>query len=122
MKEIKFPEDIKIAYRSFKINDLTDRVGYDGEGEEIYGNMDEDKLEINIYKHRSQKIEEKMNSFLHECLHSGTHTYGLVGYLGGEECEEKAVNTFANIMTELLLRNPQLVEYIVKCSKNYNEE
>jgi len=103
-KEYILPTVIKLGYQDIKITeeDLVDAQGcYQAEQSKIRIKEDMDK-------------REQMNTLLHELLHAIVYVYGLKKDFKTDEEEEKIVNLLANGLTEVLVRNKDLVMFIEK--------
>lgn len=97
------PKSIRIGYQDIKILEV-DAID-DTQGS--YNNTDH---EIKIRS--GMKANERINTVIHECLHAIVYTYGLKKGFKGDDEEENLVNTLANGLTEVFVRNKELVEFI----------
>lgn len=98
------PNPIKIGYQDINVSeeDLVDAQGcYQAE---------QSKIRIK----EGMEGRELLNTILHEILHAIVYSYGLKKDFKSDEEEEKIVNAFGNGLTEALVRNKDLVEFIRK--------
>lgn len=97
------PTVIHVGYQHIKVTeeDLLDQA---------QGCYIADKSEIRILE--GIEGRELLNTILHECLHAIAYTYGLKKDFKDDEEEEKIVNVFGNGLTEILIRNPDLIKMI----------
>lgn len=103
VKHTFLPKTIKLGYQDIKLSEFE---FMDGE----QGCYRAEPAEIKI-KHGAEG-REKLNTVLHELLHACVYCYGLKKDFKDDEEEEKIVNALANGLTELLVRNPELVAFI----------
>ena len=104
-KEWIIPTRIKVGYQDIKVieSDLIDGA---------QGCYRADEPEIRV-KEGMSKVET-LNTILHEILHSIVYVYGLKEEFKDNDKEEKLVNALGNGLTEVLLRNPDVVRFIGK--------
>lgn len=114
MKEAKaaamneIPKMLRIGYQDVSVTEtsfeedtaLTDSDGY-------YLSA---KAAIAIKKTISPR--EKINTVLHECLHAIFHNYGMREVITDKDREEFIVNTLGNGLTQVLVSNPALLDWI----------
>jgi len=103
-KEYILPATIKIGYQDIKVSeeDLVDSQGcYQAELSKI-------RIKEGL------DGREQLNTVLHEILHAIVYTYGLKKDFKTDEEEEKIVNALGNGLTEVLVRNKELVAFIGK--------
>lgn len=103
-KEYILPSVIKLGYQDIKIieDDLV----------EAQGCYQPDQSKIRIKD--GLEGREQLNTILHEVLHAIIYTYGLKKDFKTDEEEEKIVNALGNGLTEALVRNRGLAEFIGK--------
>lgn len=103
-QEYILPKIIYLGYQDIKIvqEDLVDAQGcYQAE---------QSKIRIK----EGMEGREQLNTVLHEILHAIVYAYGLKKEFKTDEDEEKIVNALGNGLTEVLVRNKELVEFIGK--------
>lgn len=110
MKNQKFeeyilPSVIKLGYQDIKVTEV-DSI------DNTQGSYNNDSHEIKIKSGMDNR--EKLNTMLHEILHGIVYTYGLKSEFKDDDTEEKIVNALGNGLTEVLVRNKELVEFIGK--------
>lgn len=92
---------VRIGYKTIDIkfieNPMADCVGMYKRGEG------------KIFIDQSLSPDEKLNTIIHELLHAVYHLYGLPA---DDDTEERYVNTLANGITEVILRNPKLLQHL----------
>ncbi len=96
------PKVIHLGYQDIKVSeyDLVDAQGcYQAE---------QSKIRIK----EGMEPKEKLNTLLHEIFHGIVYSYGLKKDFKDDEEEEKIVNALGNGLTEVLVRNKELVEFI----------
>lgn len=104
VKYVFVPNLIKLGYQDIKIvqEDLVDAQGcYQAE---------QSKIRIK----EGLEGREQLNTVLHEILHAIVYAYGLKKDFKTDEEEEKIVNALGNGLTEVLVRNKELVTFIEK--------
>ena len=97
------PKIIKLGYQDIKVSEFE---FMDGE----QGCYRADPPEIRVKQ--GEQGRELLNTLLHECIHAVIYTYGLKKDFKDDEEEEKIVNALGNGLTEILVRNPELVKFI----------
>ena len=97
------PSVIKIGYQDIEISEFEFL-----DGEQGCYHAEEAKIRIK----EGMEGRELLNTLLHEILHSIVYSYGLKKEFKTDEEEEKIVNAFANGLTELLVRNPGVLDFI----------
>lgn len=102
---IAYPKVIKLGYQDIKIIEI-DFV------DDTQGVYRADQSEIRIREGMDKR--EKLNTVLHELFHAIVYSYGIKRDFKDDEQEEKLVNVFGNGFTEVLIRNPDLMEFIKK--------
>lgn len=108
MSKSKTPTTLKIGYQDVSVIEtcfekdtaMTDSDGY----------YSSSKASISIKEHSTPR--EKINTLLHESLHAIFHNYGMREVITDKDREEYIVNTIGNGITQLLVSNPDLVEWI----------
>ena len=116
---VKLPAYIDTGFKRWKVADKRDSEGVmKGDGGVVYGVTDKDTSEIFIYEGPD---DEELNTVIHECCHAALYSYGHNGFLKQKD-EEKFVTLFGNVMTELLLKNPALLQYINKKVKEIRKD
>lgn len=96
---MKIPAWLWIGYRKFQVltrNNLPN----------VYGSMNSSKRLIQI--EAGQNADDEVNTLLHEVLHVMVEDSTLVS----ESYEEQIVTVLANDLTELFIRNPDLLLWI----------
>lgn len=97
------PKVIKIGYQDIKVSEVAAI-------DDTQGSYNNESHEIKIKSEMGSR--EKLNTLLHEMLHACVYAYGIKSeFLDGDK-EEKVVNALGNALTEVLLRNKDLVEFI----------
>lgn len=112
---IKLPTELVIGYTKFKIEDIRDTTN--PRDDCAYGTTDKDAQVIQLYQNNTAEAEKPLadlNTVIHECFHAAHDIYG-TGL--SSDHEEKMVNLHANIMTEILVRNPDIVRFIQESLK-----
>lgn len=104
-KEHILPSIIKIGYQDIRVSEVDFIDGAQG----VYIS---DNSEIRIKEGMSES--ESLNTILHECLHAIVYVYGIKNDFEDNDEEEKIVNALGNGLTEIFLRNPNLIKFIVK--------
>ena|ERR1700733_4588450 len=104
-QEYILPAVIKLGYQDIAVSEFSFL-----DGEQGAYSADAAKIRIN----EGMEGRELLNTLLHECLHAIVYTYGLKKDFKDDDEEEKLVNAFGNGLTELLVRNPEVVEFIRK--------
>lgn len=105
--EHTLPASLKVGYQDIKITEV-DLI--DGQGVYIA-----DRSEIRIREGMEKR--EQLNTLLHESLHALCYSYGLKNEFKDDDHEERVVNALGNGLTEILVRNPQLVKCIIANAK-----
>jgi len=98
------PSIIKLGYQDIKVSeaDLDDAQGcYKAE-----------QAEIRIKQ--GMEPREKLNTLLHEIIHACVYTYGLKDEFKDHDHEEKVVNALGNGLTDVFVRNKELIEFVRK--------
>ena len=104
-KEYILPTVIKLGYQDITVTEV-DAI------DNTQGSYNNESHEIKIKS--GQGDREKLNTLLHEILHACIYSYGLKCEFKDDEQEEKIVNALGNGLTEALVRNKALVEFIGK--------
>ena len=94
---------IQIGYKTYKIDYIDNPMG------DNHGICHKDDGKIFIDK--DQPPEDLLNTTIHEILHAIFHCYGSDA---DDEEEEKNVTFLANGITEVILRNPELLKKLGK--------
>lgn len=104
--EYILPTLIRIGYQDIKVSEV-DLI------DDAQGLYRADSSEIRIKQ--GMEGRELLNTLLHECLHGIFYCYGLKEILEHDDKrEEQIVNAVGNGLTEILIRNPDLVKFINK--------
>ena len=108
------PKEVRLGYRKYRFEDL--RKFHESRDDCAFGLTDKTTGVVQIYCPKSKKYPdlEDLNTVIHELLHCAHDAYGTA--LETDE-EEKQVNQHANMITELLCRNPEVVKFINDCLK-----
>jgi hypothetical protein len=97
------PAVIKLGYQDITIIQV-DSI------DNTQGSYTNDTHEIKI---KSGMVgREQLNTLLHELLHACVYAYGIKSEFGDDDKEEKVVNALGNGLTEVLVRNKELVAFI----------
>ena len=104
-KEYILPTIIKLGYQDITVTEV-DSI------DNTQGSYDNDSHEIKIKSGIGNR--EQLNTLLHEILHAIVYGYGLKCEFKDDEHEEKVVNALGNGLTEVLVRNKELVAFIGK--------
>lgn len=102
VKHTFLPAMVQIGYQDIKISE-EDLV-------EAQGCYQAEQSKIRIKE--GMEAREKLNTLLHEILHAAIYTYGLKKDFKDDEDEERLVNALGNGLTEVLVRNKELLEFI----------
>lgn len=105
VKYAPLPSIIHIGYQDIAVTEV-DAI------DNTQGSYNNESHEIKIKSGSGNR--EKLNTVLHELLHAIVYSYGLKCEFKGDEQEEKIVNALGNGLTESLVRNKELVEFIGK--------
>lgn len=97
---------IHIGYKTYQLNYIPSHLG------DSHGICLKDKGQIYIDEDLSP--DDKINTIVHEILHAVFHAYAIEA---SDEVEERHVLTLANGITEVVLRNPQLLKELSKLAK-----
>lgn len=97
------PKVIKLGYQDITVIEVPAI-------DNTQGSYDNDSHEIKIKSEIGGR--EKLNTLLHELLHACVYTYGLKNEFDDDDAEEKVINALGNGLTEALVRNKELVEFI----------
>lgn len=107
---IKLPEEVTIGYTTFKIEDHRDKLNPHDDG--AYGQNVKENQVIQIFQNNapeSEKLIQDMNTVIHEIMHGQFDVYGIPV---NDKKEEQIVNMTANMFTEILVRNPDVLRFI----------
>ena len=102
------PDHIKIGYVNYQFDFWPDSFA---STEKAQGEFFEEAGKIGLKESAITSIQG-VNTLLHEILHGIVYQYGMQETL--ENNEEKVVNTMTNGLTNVLVDNPWLVDYIKK--------
>lgn len=107
IKRPQLPKKVYIGYQDINIivDDLIDCQG-------VYL-AEKSQIKIND----GMEAREALNTILHECLHGIFYTYGIKKVVDDDEKEEQIVSMLGNGLTELFIRNKNLVDWIVSHAK-----
>jgi hypothetical protein len=97
------PKVIKLGYQDITVTEV-DAI------DNTQGSYNNESHEIKIKSEMGSR--EKLNTVLHEILHSIVYAYGIKSEFGDDDKEEKVVNALGNGLTEVLVRNKELVAFI----------
>ncbi len=102
---MKFPEKLHIGYRTFKVLRRANLPG-------VSGSVSSDDRLIQIESELSHATDA-VDTMWHEILHVLVQDSTLVS----DSDEEQLVGVLANKMTELCVRNPDLLEWVLHTVK-----
>ena len=105
LREYILPTAIAVGYQKITVEEVSAI-------DDTQGSYTNETHEIKIKS--GMNASETLNTMLHEMLHAIIYTYGLKDFFSDDDKEEKFVNVISNGMTEALVRNPDLVKFIVK--------
>lgn len=108
MLKSKMPEVLKIGYQDVTVTETT--FEKDSTISDSTGYYLSEKARIAIKE--TMTTREKINTVLHECLHAIFYNYGMREVISDKDREEFIVNTIGNGLTQLLVANPALLEWI----------
>lgn len=97
------PKVIQLGYQDIKVLEIESI-------DNTQGSYNNESHEIKIKSEMGSR--EKLNTLLHELLHACVYAYGLKSEFEDDDAEEKIVNALGNGLTEVLVRNKELVEFI----------
>lgn len=100
---------VQIGYKTYTIDYIDNPMG------DNHGICQNEKGKIFIDK--NLPTSDLMNTTIHEILHAIFYSYGI---LTDEDEEEKIVVALANGITEVVLRNPELLRKLGKMTKEIN--
>lgn len=103
IKHISPPKVIKLGYQDIKVLEV-DAI------DNTQGSYNNESHEIKIKSGMDNR--EKLNTLLHEIIHACVYCYGLKSEFKDDDAEEKIVNALGNGITEVLVRNRELVSFI----------
>lgn len=104
-KEYILPTGIKLGYQDITITEV-DSI------DNTQGSYDNESHEIKIKSGIGHR--EQLNTVLHEILHACVYCYGLKSEFKDDDSEEKIVNALGNALTEIVVRNKGLMDFIGK--------
>lgn len=104
-KEYILPTVIRLGYQDIVVTEV-DAI------DNTQGSYNNESHEIKVKSGLGNR--EKLNTVLHEILHACVYCYGLKSEFKDDDSEEKIVNALGNGLTETLVRNKELVEFIGK--------
>lgn len=102
-KYISLPKIINIGYQDIKVSEV-DAI------DDTQGSYSSSNSQIKIRKDLDER--EILNTLLHEALHAICYIYGLKAEFDDDDHEEKLINSIGNGLTELFVRNPEVVKII----------
>lgn len=97
------PKVIKLGYQDITVSEVPAI-------DHTQGSYNNESHEIKIKSEMGSR--EKLNTLLHEILHSIVYAYGIKSEFDDDDAEEKVVNALGNGLTEALVRNKELVTFI----------
>jgi Zn-dependent peptidase ImmA (M78 family) len=104
-KEYILPTVIRLGYQDIKVIEV-DAI------DDTQGSYTNETHEIKIKG--GMNASETLNTVIHECLHAILYVYGAKEHFKNDDEEENLVNAMANGLTEVLVRNKDLVAFIEK--------
>lgn len=100
--QVAFPVVIKLGYQDIRITE-DDLV-------EAQGCYQSDPPRIRVKG--GMEGRERLNTILHELIHAVLFVYGLKKDFKDDDEEERLVNALGNGLTEALVRNKSLVQFL----------
>jgi Zn-dependent peptidase ImmA (M78 family) len=103
----KLPEDVLVSYSKYNIKSVS--LEYANDNDSFLGMVDTDK---NLIKIRNDlKGNELVNTLLHEFIHTCNLHYGMKSEYGSDT-EERFTECIANGLTDIIVRNPDIITWI----------
>lgn len=102
-KYATLPKMLKLGYQDIKVLEI-DSIDH------TQGSYNNESHEIRVKSDMGSR--EKLNTLFHEILHACVYGYGLKSEFEDDGAEEKIVNALGNALTEVFVRNKELVEFI----------
>lgn len=97
------PAVIKLGYQDIKVSEV-DAI------DNTQGSYNNESHEIKIKVGMDNR--ERLNTIIHEILHACIYVYGLKCEFKDDDTEEKIVNALGNGLTEALVRNKELIQFV----------